>query len=402
MKLPKEEKLMRIKNKFVYLLIPFLLLASCMNLKGNNGLLTPKIETIEELKINKYNQQSTYVDVYDKTIKSVVSVISYDKTIVGALKLKGIGSGVIYKEDSNNYYIMTNHHVITGAGQINVMSWQKQEIKATVLGYDSLQDLAILSVAKNKLSKVEVAQLSPNFALPVVGEEVAVIGNPASLTYQGTMNVGIVAGIERILRNSTTPNIFNDLHLIQVNVATNPGNSGGPLFNLKGEVIGINQIRIISNGIESTEGLNFSLPIHDMYIIGEKIIDSYNKNEDYLYGDKVNRASFKSDYKFKNLSEMTLKERKEAGTPSNLYKGVVLIGKIKNSTEPLDSCLEGSVIVGINEHKVENIVQFRWYLYECEVGQEIVLHVYKKTSENQNPTSTTEVKVILENIRYGG
>lgn len=393
---------MHIRSKYVLLLLPFLLLCSCSNIKIQEPTLTPKIEVIEQLQPNKYAKQSTYTEAYDKTIKSVVSIINYSKTITGVLKANSIGSGVIYQEDDSCYYIMTNHHVVDGASQINVMSWQKQEIKATVLGSDKLQDVAILSVEKSKLSKVEVATLVTDLELPVVGEEVFAVGNPASLTYQGTMSVGIVAGIERSIKNGSSNTIFNELHLIQIDVALNPGNSGGPLFNLEGKVIGINTIKIASNGLEQTDGLNFSLPIHDTYIIGEKIIEAFNENKAYLDGDKVRRISFESEYKFKNLSEISIEQRKKLGIPSNLNQGVVLIGTVKNSTSPLDACLEGSVIVGFNENKIDNIVQLRWCLYECFDQQEVTLKVYKKTAEDLNPIEPSQIKVTLESISYGG
>jgi len=159
-------------------------------------------------------------------------------------KSQSLGSGFIISPDG---YILTNAHVVNAADEVIVKLSDKREFKAKIIGSDRRTDVALLKIDANGLPKVSIGDPSQL----KVGEWVAAIGSPFGL--ENTMTAGIVSAKGRALPQE------NFVPFIQTDVAINPGNSGGPLFNLKGEVVGINsQIYSRSGG---SMGLSFSIPI---------------------------------------------------------------------------------------------------------------------------------------------
>jgi serine protease Do len=159
-------------------------------------------------------------------------------------KSQSLGSGFIISSDG---YVLTNAHVINAADEVIVKLSDKREFKAKIIGSDRRTDVALLKIDASGLPKVSIGD--PNQLK--VGEWVAAIGSPFGL--ENTMTAGIVSAKGRALPQE------NFVPFIQTDVAINPGNSGGPLFNLKGEVVGINsQIYSRSGG---SMGLSFAIPI---------------------------------------------------------------------------------------------------------------------------------------------
>lgn len=159
-------------------------------------------------------------------------------------KTQSLGSGFILSQDG---YILTNAHVVNEADEVLVKLYDKREFKAKIIGADKRTDVALIKIEATNLPKVTVGD--PNTLK--VGEWVAAIGSPFGL--ENTMTAGIVSAKGRALPQE------NFVPFIQTDVAINPGNSGGPLFNLRGEVVGINsQIYSRSGG---SMGLSFSIPI---------------------------------------------------------------------------------------------------------------------------------------------
>lgn len=159
-------------------------------------------------------------------------------------KSQSLGSGFIISSDG---YILTNAHVVNEADEVLVKLYDKREFKAKIIGADKRTDVALIKIEATGLPKVVVGD--PNTLK--VGEWVAAIGSPFGL--ENTMTAGIVSAKGRALPQE------NYVPFIQTDVAINPGNSGGPLFNLRGEVVGINsQIYSKSGG---SMGLSFSIPI---------------------------------------------------------------------------------------------------------------------------------------------
>jgi serine protease Do len=162
----------------------------------------------------------------------------------GQMPLQGVGSGFIVSPDG---VILTNAHVVNGATEVTVKLTDKREFKAKVTGIDKPSDVAVLKIDAKNLPTVKLDQADDIR----VGEWVVAIGSPYG--FENTVTAGIVSAKSRTLPGDSY------VPFIQTDVAVNPGNSGGPLFNMKGEVIGINsQIYSRSGGYQ---GLSFAVPI---------------------------------------------------------------------------------------------------------------------------------------------
>jgi S1-C subfamily serine protease len=196
-------------------------------------------------------EEQQNIAVYKKALPSVVNItstaVAFD-FFYGPVPQQGQGSGFILNKDG---LILTNNHVIDNAQRVEVMLSDKHKYKATVMGVDKNHDLALLKInAPNLIPAV----LSNSSGL-VVGQRVYAIGNPFGL--QGTMTRGIISSIRSIRGPNNNP--IEDA--IQTDAAVNPGNSGGPLLNSRGEVIGITTL-IANNGADQSSGIGFAIPIN--------------------------------------------------------------------------------------------------------------------------------------------
>ena len=179
-------------------------------------------------------------------------------------KFKGhsLGSGVII--DADEGYIITNNHVIEDAEEIKVIMFDKREVKATIVAADPPSDLAVIKVDPGSLSTVELGnsdQLS-------VGEWVVAIGSPFGLHLNHTVTAGIVSAVGR--SSVISRNNFEDF--IQHDAAINPGNSGGGLFNLDGELVGINTAIATDGFSRANAGVGFAIPINMVKRVLEDLI----------------------------------------------------------------------------------------------------------------------------------
>ena len=198
-------------------------------------------------------------EIAEKVGPSVVEVttetVSYSN-FFGQYVTSGAGSGVIISEDG---YIITNNHVIEGAGSIKVRLSDKTEYDATLVGTDSKTDIAVLKIEATGLTP---AVIGDSDTLKV-GEFALAVGNPLG-TLGGTVTDGIISALNRdITVNNQT------MSLLQTNAAVNPGNSGGGLFNERGELIGI--VNAKSDGSD-VEGLGFAIPINTAMEVAESLM----------------------------------------------------------------------------------------------------------------------------------
>ena len=196
-------------------------------------------------------EEQQNIAVYRKALPSVVNITS---TAVAfnffnqPVPQQGQGSGFILDKEG---HILTNNHVIDNAQRVEVTLSDKHKYKASVVGVDKHHDLALLQINAPGLTP---ATLSESTGL-VVGQRVYAIGNPFGLS--GTMTRGIISAIRSIGTQSGEP--IEDA--IQTDAAVNPGNSGGPLLNSRGEVIGITTL-IASNGSDQSAGIGFAIPVN--------------------------------------------------------------------------------------------------------------------------------------------
>ncbi|MDB5854736.1 MAG: DegQ family serine endoprotease [Herminiimonas sp.] len=233
--------------------------------------------------------------------------------------VRGLGSGFIISPDG---LILTNAHVVAGAQEVTVKLTDRREFKAKVLGFDKQSDIAVIRIPATNLPTVRIGDP----AKVKVGEPVLAIGSPYG--FENTATAGIVSATSRSLPDETY------VPFIQTDVAVNPGNSGGPLFNLRGEVIGINsQIYSRTGGYQ---GLSFSIPIDVATRVQQQLV---------AHG-KVSRGRL----------GVSVQDVTQALANSFGLKTVAgaLVGSVETGSPADKAGLKtGDVIVGINGKKVD-------------------------------------------------
>ncbi len=205
--------------------------------------------------IKEYDDKSgvlTPQQIYSYSLPSVISIKASNESS------QSIGSGFVF--DANGY-IATAHHVVNGMSDIKVITHNKQEFLATVVASDELTDLALLKIDCNTLSALEFGKSSDL----LVGDELWAIGTPASLEFSGTMSGGDVSYTDRTVSiyNESDGTLKKKMTLIQTTTALNPGNSGGPVFDCYGKLVGIVTMKLGN----SFDGISFVIPSDGAYPI---------------------------------------------------------------------------------------------------------------------------------------
>lgn len=240
----------------------------------NNGSDAP----INKVNINiDKNAENIVEAVATKVTPSVVGIrttTSVNSFFYGTQKASGEGSGVVYTSDG---YIITNYHVIAdgitnkAASKIEVFidSNAEKAYNATVVGYNIAADLAVVKIDASGLAPIEFADSEEL----KVGQYVITVGNPGGLEFMDSVTYGVVSGLNRVVSTN------GDIELIQTDAAINPGNSGGALVNVKGQLVGINSSKIVS---EEFEGMGFAIPSNTTKEICDNIIEKENYPEAYV------------------------------------------------------------------------------------------------------------------------
>src|SRR5688572_21771852 len=205
------------------------------------------------------------IEAVEKTKNAVVKINVYKKDKTKTLRPAGSGSGFIFSSDG---LVFTNSHVVQGAEKVMVSLFNENEIEAILIGQDPDTDLAILKIYTDGYS---VAKLGDASQLQI-GQFVVAIGNPYG--YQHTVTAGVISALGRSLRTQSGRLVDN---VIQSDAALNPGNSGGPMINTDGEVIGVNTAMI--NG---AQGLSFSVDINTAKEIATQLIRDGKVFKGYL------------------------------------------------------------------------------------------------------------------------
>ena len=271
----------------------------------------------------------------------------------------GSGSGVIISQDG---YIITNNHVITGADKIEVTLNDKRTYTATLIGADPATDLALLKIKENDLPFITYG----NSDEVKIGEWVLVVGNPFNLT--STVTAGIISAKARninILGNNTDKNLHPVESFIQTDAAVNPGNSGGALVNTKGELVGINSA--IASNTGSYTGYSFAIPVN----IARKVA------ADLLEFGEVQRAFI--GVSIRDLDAGLAKEKNISE-----IKGVYVDGLTMGGSAEEAGVKNGDVILKVGEVNVNNVPELQEQVSRYRPGD--VINVTLKRNK--------EVKVI--------
>ena len=212
-------------------------------------------------------------DAVEKAYNSVVIVSNYQKN-----KIVGFGSGFLYKIDGKKSYFITNHHVIADGEKFTVTYTDGSILNAKVVGSDVYADIAVLEVQTKE--GIEAVSIGKTDTLRV-GDTTFTIGAPLSDIYSWTVTRGIISGKERLVE-VTVNNYTKDgyiLNVLQTDAAVNSGNSGGPLCNSNGEVIGVISAKISASGVE---GIGLAIPIETAIEKAEQFIKGEETSYPYL------------------------------------------------------------------------------------------------------------------------
>ncbi len=316
------------------------------------------INTISKVEKEVTVNENGISDGIDAVYDSVVVVENYQIN-----KLAGIGSGFIYDASG---LILTNYHVIEDATEIKIILTSGDTVQATIVGSDEYADIAVLKIDKQYVTSVAKIGSSENMKL---GDTVFAIGSPMSADYSGTVTRGIISGKNRMVAVSVGSSTSSDwiMNVMQTDAAINPGNSGGPLCNVSGEVIGINNMKIVES---SVEGIGFAIPIEDAIEWATKLVNGEEIKRSYL-GIRMTDLSSTSSYYLK---------REGINVDDSITSGVVVTEAINDGPCAKAGIKAGDVIVKIGDYEVDTVAELRYYLYKYDPGTEIKIEYIRGTS----------------------
>lgn len=285
-----------------------------------------------------------FSDIYDKCVPSVVGI----KSFVGdSPDYYGWGSGVIISSDG---YVLTNTHVIDEGDSAKVVLYDGSEYEAKLVGYDSQSDIAVIKIEAEGLTAAEFAS-SADLS---VGDSVAAIGNPLSPDLRLTMTRGIISALNREISYNGAV-----MSLIQTDASINEGNSGGPLFNDRGQVIGITNMKMISTFGNGIEGLGFAIPSDTVEAIVAALV-----KDGAVYGRSTIGVT---------IGPISEKIADYYDIPQGLYVSHVLEG----SDAEAQGIEKGDIIIKVNGADAHQNADISAAKAELEVGDTIDFTVWR-------------------------
>ena len=322
------------------------------------------INSTKALKANKN------VTITDSGISESVDKI-YDAVVIVSGYLNGkqatSGSGFVYKVSGNDAYILTNNHVINGCDSVKVTFSDQKTYDVQVVGGESFADIAVLKIDQKNVTTVASLGKSEKAKL---GDTVFTVGAPLDNSYSGTVTRGIISGKDRLVAVSLSSNSSGEdyiMKVIQTDAAINSGNSGGPLVNANGEVIGITNMKLVSSGVE---GMGFAIPIEDAINYATQI-------------EKTGKIS-------RPVLGITM-----ANTTNSLFNinqsnenGVVVDEVASKSAAEEAGIQKGDAIIAIDDVEITSAATLRYQLYKHNVGDKIKVKV-----KRGNETKTFTVKL---------
>lgn len=272
------------------------------------------------------------------------------------------GTGFVYKKDNKNAYIMTNNHVIDGADTIEVEFNDKNEkVTAKKIGGEVYSDIAVLSIdVKDSSDEVEIGN-SKDIKL---GDTIFTVGSPMGDTYKGTVTKGIISGKDRMIEVNLTGNTTDYyMKVLQLDAAVNPGNSGGPLCDVSGKVIGIISLKIVQDEVE---GMGFAIPIEDALEYAKAIEEGGQVVRPYIGISMV------------DLSEEYYLWQNRIIIPEGVDEGIAVVEVVKDSPAAKAGLKKGDIIVKLGDEDTGSLAEFRYELYKHKVGDKLSISYYRE------------------------
>lgn len=334
------------------------------------------LEDIFNTQTKVQEKVSKEVTVTDEGIADAVEKL-YDATVVVKVSqdgksISGWGSGFVYKKDDKNAYVLTNHHVIDGARDIGVEMSNGVLVDAELVGSDEFSDVAVLKIdASSVLAVAEIGE-SENLR---VGDTVFAIGTPVSLDYSFTVTRGILSGKNRLveMKSNSSSSGFNFfggnreqkntdtwyMKLLQIDASINSGNSGGPLANCNGQVVGITNSKLSSSYSQtSIENIGFAIPIEDALEVASNI-ESGKTNTD----EKPTLGVSMTDVSGAAANNINL--------PDTVKNGAVIVEVMNDSNASRAGLKSGDVIIKYDEYEITDFKHLKYYLFKSKIGDKV-------------------------------
>ena len=305
-----------------------------------------KTINVNPSKFDTKNEALSATEAYNKVAPAAVVVSTKSVTqgyFMQTQEVEGIGSGFIINEEG---YILTNYHVIKGAQEISVTLSNDVTTTAQIVNYDENQDVAMIKITDESVKIPATVELGDSDSLQP-GEEVIAIGTPLSTELSSTVTKGIISATSR----SVAVQSGVTMNLIQTDAAINAGNSGGPLVNTKGEVVGINSSKISG---EAVEGIGFSIPIND---IKDKI-------------ESLSKPILNLGISVRTIDEALSKQL-------NMEQGLYVVEVTEFSSAEKAGLKAGDIIVKADGNRITTFDEFKAVKNGKEEGDEISLEVIR-------------------------
>jgi len=266
------------------------------------------------------------------------------------------GTGFIYKINKGRAYILTNYHNVSGSKSLRVTFSNNTRSDATFVGGDHYYDIAVISVPSKYAKKVAAIGSSKDVK---VGDSVFTVGSPYGSDYNGTATSGILSGKNRIVTVSETKGYV--VKMLQTDVAMDEGNSGGPLCNSRGEVIGMNSLKLSK---EKLVGTNLAMPIEEVM----KKVNAFEK------GSKTSKPYVGISMVNLNDSDSMAYYGLSNKINTNLSKGVV-VETVKANSPSSGKLIVTDIITKVDGVSVDSISSFKYELYKHAPGDQLVLTI---------------------------
>lgn len=322
--------------------------------------------------INENSIAAAVDKIYDATV--VVSTYKNNNAV-------STGTGFVYKTEGSTAYIMTNNHVISGGDSAKVIFSDGTSADTKILGGETYSDIAILTVSSASIKQVATIGNTENIRL---GDITFAVGAPLGDTYSGTVTKGILSGKDRLVAVSFSGNSSDYyMKVLQTDAALNPGNSGGPLCNVNGEVIGVNSLKLTQEKTSATssysvEGMGFAIPIEDALYYAETIEKGETVKRPYVGISMI------------DITDSYYLWQSGISLPKGVNSGVAILEVVASSPAEKSGLKKGDIITKIGDEEISSVAELRYELYKHSPGEKIKIIYNRGGKENETELTLEE------------
>lgn len=334
--------------------------------------------SISQVMKNYTINENSISGAVDKIYDATVTVI----TLSGETQVSS-GTGFVYKVDGGTAYIMTNNHVISSGNSAKVLFSDGTEAETIILGGDAYADIAVLTTSAKNIKQVATIGNTESMKL---GDTTFAVGAPMGNTYSGTVTKGILSGKDRLVAVSlsgTTSDYY--MKVLQTDAALNPGNSGGPLCNINGEVIGVTSLKLTQEKISTTstynvEGMGFAIPIEDAIYYAEIIETNKSVKRPYIGISMI------------DITDSYYLWQAGVTIPDGVKNGVAILEVVSSSPADKAGLKKGDIITKLEKETIKSVAELRYELYKHNPEETITITYNRDGKEYSAPITLEESK----------